>query len=401
MKKPLNVRRSDVMPRVQEAMQCFRSPLIDSMRANGNRLELPGLHISLASSFGFCDGVSRAIEIAYAACLAYPERRIWLIGEIIHNPEVNAKLDALGLRRLPWNPHDAAYELVQEQDLVIIPAFGITRELRDTLEAKGVDYADTTCGNVIKVWSKVQSYARRGITSIIHGKARHEESLATASRSRGDDGCGKYLIIYNKADAEFVADFLNGRVSTTDFNNRFAGCTSPGFDPEQDLMSIGMANQTTMLKGETVEIQGILRRAVIERDGREERFHACNTICSATQDRQDALFALLEEQPDAMFIIGGYNSSNTTHLAGIAAERVPTFFVRDAESLLSLHQVRCLNLRTRTEELTPLPPQATDLSRPWRIGITAGASCPANVIEQVIRRLADLRTGTADSVLPE
>ena len=271
-----------------------------------------------------------------------------------------------------------------------MPAFGVPVELRQRLDARGVTLVDSTCGNVIKVWQRVRAYAAAGVTSIIHGKARHEESMATASQSKGSEGRGNFLIIFNAADAHFVAEYMNGRGNKEEFLQRFAGSYSAGFDPDIHLTTVGLANQTTMLKSETAEIQEILREAIVQRDGNDERFHMFDTICGATQDRQNALFALLEKPLDAMFIIGGYNSSNTTHLAHIAEKKVPTFFVSSASCLLRPQRIRCYDLKKKCEVVRPLPPWFKHPERELKIGITAGASCPANVIEAVICRIAEL-----------
>ncbi len=388
--RPVNVRRPEVMAQVTQDLARFQSPLVDCIREQGNELELPGVRLFLAESFGFCDGVKRAIEIAYAACRLFKDRRIWLIGEIIHNPDVNAQLDALGLQHLPWKMDDPAYDALTPEDVVIMPAFGVPVALRRRLESRGVTLVDSTCGNVIKVWQRVRTYAAAGVTSIIHGKAKHEESMATASQSQGADGKGNFLVVFNAADARLVADYLNGRGDKAAFMQHFSGSYSPGFDPDVHLAEIGLANQTTMLKSETAEIQEMLRAAVVERDGSDERFHMFDTICGATQDRQNALFALLERPLDAMFIIGGYNSSNTTHLAHIAAKKVPTFFVSTADCLLRPQRIRCFDLEQKKEVVRPLPPWFKHPERELQIGVTAGASCPANVIEAVICRIAEL-----------
>ncbi len=388
--RPVNVRRPEVMAQVAQDLARFQSPLVDCIREQGNELELPGVRLFLAESFGFCDGVKRAIEIAYATCRLFKDRRIWLIGEIIHNPDVNASLDALGMLHLPWKMDDPAYDALTSEDVVIMPAFGVPVALRQRLEAKGVTLVDSTCGNVIKVWQRVRTYAAAGVTSIIHGKAKHEESMATASQSLGKDGKGNFLVVFNAADARMVADYMNGRGDKAAFMEHFTGSYSAGFDPDVHLAEIGLANQTTMLKSETAEIQEMLRAAVVERDGNEARFHMFDTICGATQDRQNALFALLEKPLDAMFIIGGYNSSNTTHLAHIAAKKVPTFFVSTADCLLRPQRIRCYDLVKKKEVVRPLPAWFKHPERELQIGVTAGASCPANVIESVICRIAEL-----------
>lgn len=390
-KRTINVRRKEIMPLVQEDVQQYQSELVDQIRADGNELELPGLHLRLAEAFGFCDGVKRAIEIAYATCRLFPNKRIWLIGEIIHNPEVNARLDDLGLLHLPWRMDDPLYDSLTDEDVVIMPAFGVSIPMRRMLDAKGVQLVDSTCGNVIKVWQRVKQYAKAGITSIIHGKAKHEESQATASQSQGEDGNGNFLIVFNEEDTQLVAEYILGKGNKEAFLAHFAKACSPGFDPDIHLQTIGIANQTTMLKSETAHIQQILKSAVEERDGDTTHFHMFDTICGATQDRQNALFNLLKEPLDIMLIIGGYNSSNTTHLAHIASKTVPTFFVKSADCLESLEKVRCFDLKQKQEIEHALPPDVSNTERILRVGVTAGASCPANVIEEVICRLIELR----------
>ncbi len=390
--KKINVRRPEIMSKVEGIVSShYDSSLVDRIAMGGNNYQVGNTEIHLAVSFGFCDGVRRAIDLAYATREMFPTERIWLIGEIIHNPAVNAHMDALGLQRLTWEANSPEYDQMQEGDVVIIPAFGVTVGMRKIFVEKGLQIVDTTCGNVVRVWQKVKSYAKRGITSIIHGKSKHEESMATASHSRGDAGMGKFLIIFDEKEALQLASYIRGEMSTEDFLTHFKGAYSVGFAPELDLQVIGMANQTTMLKDETARIQNILREAVTLRDGDTSRFHVCDTICGATQDRQNALFDLLDKELDAMFIVGGYNSSNTTHLAHIAAERLPTYFVKSADCILDLKRIRCFDLKGKQETEQAFLPAVAQRDRVWRIGITAGASCPANVIEQVIERLLELR----------
>ncbi len=391
--KKVNVRRPEIMEIVHPKVSAhYDSSLVSSISEHDNMLISDSTEIHLASSFGFCDGVRRAIDLAYAAREMFPESTIWLIGEIIHNPAVNAHMDELGLRRLPWQTHAPEYETMQCGDVVIIPAFGVTVAMRKLFEEKGLLIVDTTCGNVVRVWQKVKAYAKRGVTSIIHGKTKHEESMATASHSRGLAGDGKFLMVFDEKEAQQLATYLNGYMSGEDFLKHFKGAYSVGFIPELDLREIGMANQTTMLKDETARIQNILREAIIERDGNDDRFHVCDTICGATQDRQNALYDLLKQNLDTMFIVGGYNSSNTTHLAHIANEHMPTYFVKSAGCFINATQVRAFNLDTKKEELMELPVQMSEPRSTWKIGITAGASCPANVIEQVIQRILDIRS---------
>ncbi len=391
--KKVNVRRPEIMQIVHPIVaEHYDSSLVELITAQGNIYKQEQTEIHLAASFGFCDGVRRAIDLAYAAREMFPDKTIWLIGEIIHNPAVNAHMDELGLRRLPWQTHAPEYDTMQAGDVVIIPAFGVTVAMKKLFEEKGLLIVDTTCGNVVRVWQKVKSYAKRGITSIIHGKTKHEESMATASHSRGLAGDGKFLMVFDEEEAQQLASYLRGEMKSEEFLIHFKGAYSVGFIPEMDLREIGMANQTTMLKDETSRIQDILRQAMISRDGSEEHFHVCDTICGATQDRQNALFDLLSQNLDTMFIVGGYNSSNTTHLAHIAAEKLPTYFVKSADCFLDASRVRSFNLETKEEEEVDLPEQMLDGDMLWRVGITAGASCPANVIAQVIERILALRT---------
>lgn len=393
-KSAVNVRRSDVMEQVAgDIRRHYQSPLIEAVREHGNELHLENMTLRLAREFGFCNGVRRAIDIAYAARRVFPEQRIFLIGEIIHNPEVNRQLDEMGLLRLPWTEMDASYDELHEGDVVIIPAFGVPVNFRTALEDKGVSIVDTTCGDVVKVWRRVKEYAQAGITSIIHGKANHEESIATASHALGQEGNGHFLIVFSRQDVEILCNYILGQGDKDAFMHHFRHAVSPGFDPDVHLHSIGMANQTTMLKGETQQFQQLLRASIAHRDGGDTaNFHAFDTICGATQDRQSALFELLETPTDAIFVVGGYNSSNTTHLADIATELQPhTYFVSGADCLTDLHRIRCFDRIEKSERCVELPPEASDLQRRWSVGVTAGASCPANLIEEVIRRLAQLR----------
>lgn len=390
--KRINVRNAEIKAKVEQQLrEHYDSDLVEQLKQEDFQLKRPNVELHMAQSFGFCNGVRRAIDIAYATRLKFPNERIWLIGEIIHNPEVNARLDALGLQRLPWRAQCPDYEQIQAGDVVLIPAFGVTVGMKKEFLERGAQLVDSTCGHVVKVWFKVEQYAKQGITSIIHGKTKHEESMGIASHSRGKEGKGRFVVVFNEAEAQILADTITGKISGDEFLTRLKGSYSVGFKPEEDLQCLGMANQTTMLRGETSAIQQQLRAAVIERDGDDRNFQVCDTICNATQDRQNALTNLLDMNLDAMFIVGGYNSSNTTHLAHIASAKVPTFFISSADCIESLTEIRAYNLVSKKEEKIALCPTASELSRLWRIGITAGASCPANLIEQVISRLLELR----------
>ncbi len=390
--KAVNVRSKEIMDKVEQQVRThYDSDLVDQLKLEEFRLNRPNVELHIARSFGFCNGVRRAIDIAYAARMKFPKERIWLIGEIIHNPEVNGRLDELGLQRLPWQAKCPQYDLIEKGDVVIIPAFGVTVGMRDEFYNRGAQLVDSTCGHVVKVWRKVEAYARKGVTSIIHGKTKHEESMGIASHSRGKEGQGRFVIVFDEREAQILADTISGKISPEQFLIQLKGSYSVGFNPEEDLQCLGMANQTTMLRGETASIQQMIRAAVIERDGDDCNFEVCDTICDATQNRQNALTDLLAMDLDAMFIVGGYNSSNTTHLAHIAAQAMPTYFISSAECVESLSLIRAYNIETKQEELMSLPDEAQQLKRMWRIGITAGASCPANLIEQVISRLLELR----------
>ena len=399
-KSRINVRRADVLDRIQEEVRThYKSALVDAIRQAGGRLSLPHTQIVLAQEFGFCRGVQRAIDMAYAARTVFPNEKIYLIGEIIHNPEVNRRLDQMGVMHLPWKTLNEEYEQLQEGDVVIVPAFGVPTEYMDFLENKGVAIVDTTCGDVMKVWRRVKDYAQQGITSIIHGKATHEETSATASRALGENSQGKYLVVYSNDDAQFLANYIANGGDSAEFLAHFKGAIPEGFNPDTDLIRVGLANQTTMLKGETEMIQEEIRQAIIKRDGDDANYHAFDTICGATQDRQNALFHLLEQSPDIMFVVGGYNSSNTTHLVDIAKEKVPTFFIESAACIHSLDHVECFDTKLRQVIQTSFPDSVLDLERPLVVGITAGASCPGNLIEETIFRFGQLRQDTMSDIL--
>ena len=380
-KARVNVRRAEVMELVEkEIQQHYQSELISHIRAAGNVYNLGHTEFFLAREFGFCNGVRRAIDIAYAARKVFPDRQIYLIGDIIHNPEVNRQLEGKGIKKLPWKHLDASYDQIVADDVVIVPAFGVPTSFMDALEEKGVQIVDTTCGDVMKVWKRVKNYASMGITSIIHGKA-----------TLGEKGRGKYLVVYDLEDAAAVCDYILGKGSREAFMKRFEGCCSPGFDPDRDLEEVGIANQTTMLKTETQTLQKMIRDAIVQRDGDDDNFYVFDTICGATQDRQDALYDLLKNPLDVMFVVGGYNSSNTTHLVDIARKHVPTYFIESAESIKSIQYVDAFDTETREVRRMTTEPVVQNLGKSLKVGITAGASCPANLIEATILRIADLR----------
>lgn len=346
--------------------------------------------IRLAKQFGFCYGVERAIDLAYAARKVFPEARLFLIGEIIHNPEVNAQIAALGILNLLDDRGQPRLEDLGPEDVVIVPAFGATVPLVEEIKRHGCRIVDTTCGDVMSVWKRVRQNAAEDVTSIIHGKASHEETLATASRALGK-GNGHYLIVLDLAEASRVSEYIAGGMGREEFFSEFAGRHSEGFDPDLHLRRIGVANQTTMLRGETEAVQRLLREAVVARDGDDANFRLFDTICGATQERQDALRELLERPLDLLLVVGGYNSSNTTHLAEMGEQKgVPTWFIRNQECLESAGRIRHFNLQRREEtvtEITWLPASGKSAE----IAVTAGASCPNSLVEQVIIQILKLR----------
>jgi len=372
-----------------QVLSHYRSELVDRIRARGHVLSAGGMTVKLAKEFGFCYGVERAIDLAYAARKAYPERPIYILGEIIHNPEVNDQLREMDIRFLSGKEKNADLDDLQEGDVVIIPAFGAEVATMEKLKAKGCQFVDTTCGDVMSVWKRVRQYANESVTSIIHGKAWHEETKATSSRATANGG-GHYLVVFTLAETDYVCQYILRGGDKQAFLAKFKGAYSAGFDPDVHLQVIGVANQTTMLRGETEEVQRRLRGAMEVKYGRENldrHFRFFDTICGATQDRQDALEKLLAQPLDLLIVIGGYNSSNTSHLAEMGEAKLPTYFIKNAAKMVSERLIQHYNLHQQQEVET------TDWLRagPLTVGITAGASCPNNLIEDTIRRLFELR----------
>jgi 4-hydroxy-3-methylbut-2-enyl diphosphate reductase len=389
----INIRTPDVMAHVQAQVEShYRSELVERIRAQGGVLQAGKTTVRLAKEFGFCYGVERAIDLAYAAGKVFAGQRIFLLGEIIHNPDVNAQMEALGIRYLAAHPADAEIDALQADDVVVVPAFGAEVATVEAVKARGCRIVDTTCGDVMSVWKRVRQNATERVTSIIHGKASHEETRATASRALGGDGLGHFLIVLNLEEARAVADFIRHGGDAAALLEKFRGAVSPGFDPVEHLQRIGVANQTTMLRSETEAIQNLLRSAVAGRDGGSTaNFRYFDTICGATQDRQDALFKLLNESLDLLIVVGGYNSSNTTHLVEIGMEKLPTWFIRNASCIESADAIRHFDIHTKQEAVgRGWLPQKENLT----FGITAGASCPNNLIEEVVRRVLELRGET-------
>jgi len=388
----VNVRTPEVMERVQaQVEQHYRSSLVESFRSRGGTFTVRNTTIRLAKDFGFCYGVERAIDLAYAARKVFADRQVFLLGEIIHNPEVNRQLTEMGVVSIPVEKHEEEIAKLTPEDVVIVPAFGAETRLMKLISERGCMVVDTTCGDVMSVWKRVRGYAKQGFTSIIHGKAAHEETRATSSRAMGDDGLGNYLVVLTLKDVDYVCDYIRNGGDRAEFLTRFPeGSHSDGFDPDLHLKRVGVANQTTMLKSETEEIQRRVQKAIEDRDGGSAaHFQVFDTICGATQERQDALFGMLENPMDVLLVVGGYNSSNTTHLVEIGEQKLPTFFIQNAGCLTSLEQIIHFDLHSKAETQSYSTKLAGD--GPVVVGITAGASCPNNLIEDTIRRVFALR----------
>jgi 4-hydroxy-3-methylbut-2-enyl diphosphate reductase len=370
--------------------ESYHSELVAAVKAADYHFTSGRLHLHLAREFGFCYGVDRAVDYAYQTRRRFPDRTVYLTGEIIHNPHVNDQIRAQGIRFLS-DPGESL-DTLTPADVVILPAFGVTIELLESLVARGCTLVDTTCGSVLNVWKNVKRYSDDGFTSIIHGKYRHEETRATASQAY-QSGRGHFLVVLDRTEATKACDYIRHGGDRATFLKTFEHAVSPNFDPDLHLGRIGCANQTTMLSSESLEIGEMFRQAVIDRHGEAslmERFRAFDTICSATQDRQDAIQQLLGEQSlDLMIVLGGYNSSNTCNLARICAERLPTYHIAEPDCLVSSDEIRHKPVTGKQEIAT----------RRWlpggglTVGLTSGASTPDNLVEAVIRRLEALAAG--------
>lgn len=362
----------------------YQSSLIQEIRNNNYTLTRGDVTIRLAEAFGFCWGVERAVAMAYETRQHFPTERIWITNEIIHNPSVNQRLKEMNVGFIEVQDGQKDFSVVEQGNVVILPAFGASVQEMQLLNDRGCTIVDTTCPWVSKVWNTVEKHKKKDFTSIIHGKYKHEETIATSSFA------GKYLVVLNLKEAEYVADYILNGGDQAEFMQKFKHAHSEGFDPDVDLAYVGIANQTTMLKGETEQIGKLLERTMMKKYGPtevSEHFQSFNTICDATQERQDAMFQLIEEDIDVMVVIGGYNSSNTTHLQEIAVERgIPSYHIDSADRIGADQQIEHKPLH---EDLT--------VTQNWlpagkiTVGITSGASTPDRAVEETIAKIFDLK----------
>lgn len=363
----------------------YQSGLIQQIRENGYRWQQGDVTIRLSEAFGFCWGVERAIALAYETRQQFSTSRIWITNEIIHNPSVNQDLREMKIEFIPVNSQGQKdFSVVAGEDVVILPAFGASIQEMQLLNKKGCKIMDTTCPWVSKVWNTVEKHKKGNYTSIIHGRYNHEETVATSSYA------AKYLVVLDLQQAEYVCNYILNGGDREEFLTKFAHAYFPGFDPDTDLERVGIANQTTMLKGETEQIGKLFERTLMRKYGPAQsnnHFISFNTICDATQERQDAMFKLVEEKLDLMVVVGGFNSSNTTHLLEISIERgIPSYHIDSAERLGPGNRIQHKKLHQDLEVLSGWLP-----SDPIVVGITSGASTPDKVVADVIERIFDIK----------
>lgn len=362
----------------------YKSNLIAAIRANNYRLQRGEITIYLAEAFGFCWGVERAVAIAYETRQHFPNERIWITNEIIHNPSVNQRLREMQVNFIAVHDGQKDFSVVERGDVVILPAFGASVNEMQLLNERGCTIVDTTCPWVSKVWNSVERHKKRRYTSIIHGKYNHEETIATSSFA------DKYLVVLNLEQANYVANYILHGGDRAEFMNKFAKACSPGFDPDKDLECIGVANQTTMLKSETEQIGKLFERTMLKKYGPaalNEHFMSFNTICDATQERQDAMLDLVKEDLDLIVVIGGFNSSNTTHLQEIAiAHSIPSYHIDGPERIGAGNWIEHKPLGKDLEVTENWLPQGE-----IAIGVTSGASTPDQAVEGVIEKIFALK----------
>ncbi|MBC1242034.1 4-hydroxy-3-methylbut-2-enyl diphosphate reductase [Nostoc sp. 2RC] len=362
----------------------YQSNLIQEIRDRNYILQRGDVTIRLAQAFGFCWGVERAVAMAYETRQHFPTESIWITNEIIHNPSVNQRMQEMEVKFIPVEANQKDFSVVDTGDVVILPAFGASVQEMQILHEKGCKIVDTTCPWVSKVWNTVEKHKKVDYTSIIHGKYKHEETVATSSFA------GKYLIVLNLSEAEYVANYIINGGNREEFLQKFAKACSAGFDPDRDLERVGIANQTTMLKGETEQIGKLFERTMLQKYGPTElnqHFQSFNTICDATQERQDAMLELVEDNLDLMVVIGGFNSSNTTQLQQIAIERkIPSYHIDSVARIQSANSIEHRQLNGQLTITENWLPEGEIV-----VGITSGASTPDKVVEDIIEKIFALK----------
>ncbi len=365
----------------------YKSPLVETIRANSHTYQQGEITICLAEAFGFCWGVERAVEYAYEARRRFPDRQLWITNEIIHNPQVNQHLQEMGIKFVGKCANgDKDFSSIQPEDVVLWPAFGASISEMEFFRQQGNEIVDTTCPWVSRVWNQVDKHRANQFTSVIHGKYKHEETIATSSFAE------KYLVVLNMEEAEWVAHYILEGGDPQEFRARFGSATSPGFDPDQDLERVGIANQTTMLEGETRAIAKLFETTMLRKYGPQQlndHFMSFNTICNATQERQDAMFSLIDQPLDLMIVIGGFNSSNTTHLQEIALEKGLKSYHIDGADCIAEEQLRHKPLHGEVQITEHWLPEGV-----ITVGVTSGASTPDRMVEEVIRRIFAARGET-------
>lgn len=369
----------------------YQSSLIQTIRDHNYTLTQGNVTIHLAEAFGFCWGVERAVAMAYETRQHFPTERLWITNEIIHNPSVNQRLRDMQVQFIPVNGDVKDFSPIEAGDVVILPAFGASVQEMKTLDDRGCTIVDTTCPWVSKVWNSVEKHKKKDFTSIIHGKYKHEETVATSSFA------GTYLVVLNMEEAEYVARYILEGGSRSEFMEKFRHAHSNGFDPDRDLVRVGVANQTTMLKGETERIGKLFERTMLTKYGpttATDHFMSFNTICDATQERQDAMYQLIERPLDLMVVIGGYNSSNTAHLQEIAVDHgIASYYIDSAERIGPGNQVEHKPLDQPLTRQTNWLPEGT-----IEVGITSGASTPDRVVSNVIEKIFALKASSGDDM---
>jgi 4-hydroxy-3-methylbut-2-enyl diphosphate reductase len=391
----------------------YRSPLITAIKNKRKRedklkkdfsptvLDIGGLEIILARHFGFCYGVENAIEIAFRAVTENPGKRIFLLSEMIHNPQVNADLIAEGVQFImdTYGRQLISWDELLEDDIVIIPAFGTTLEIEEILKEKNIEptHYNTTCPFVEKVWNRSEKIGKDGYTIVVHGKPRHEETRATFSHSKAHTPT---IVVRDMQQAERLALFITGAEKPEHFYTEFEGQYSRGFNVDTDLERIGVVNQTTMLASDTQGIADYLKQVMADHFKLDEitirdRFaDTRDTLCYATNDNQTAVSGMLEKEADFALVIGGYNSSNTSHLVELCEQKLPTYFINHEDCLMDKDNIRHFDLHTHQEIVSN--DYLYNKERPIKVLVTSGASCPDSLVERVIYKLSEITGYSAE-----